>query len=63
MILEMPADSVAPAVLALALAGVFTGLILKIWAVTGASIVLIAVALIWWLWPRRSLRERELARE
>jgi membrane protein implicated in regulation of membrane protease activity len=61
MILEMPEDSLAPAVLALGLAGVFTALILKAWIVSVASTVIVAVALIWWLWPRRSLREREPA--
>ena len=61
MILEMPEDSLAPVVLALGLAGVFTGLIMKAWVVTAISTALLAVALLWWLWPRRSLREREPA--
>jgi heme/copper-type cytochrome/quinol oxidase subunit 1 len=61
MILEMPEDSLAPAVLALGLAAVFTGLIMKVWIVTAISALLVAVALLWWMWPRRNLREREPA--
>jgi len=61
MILEMPEDSLAPVLLTLGLAGVFCGLIMKVWLLSAASVLVIAVALVWWLWPRRSLREREPA--
>ena len=61
MILEMPDDSFAPVLLALGIAGVFAGLIMKAWPVTAVAAVVLAVALVWWLWPRRDLREREAA--
>ena len=59
MILEMPEDSFAPALLALGIAGVFASLIMKAWIMTALCTVILAVALAWWLWPRRNLRERE----
>jgi cytochrome c oxidase subunit 1/cytochrome c oxidase subunit I+III len=59
MILEMPEDSLAPVILTLGIAGVFTGLILKVWAITGLCLLIVAIGLLWWLWPRRGLRERE----
>jgi cytochrome c oxidase subunit I len=62
MILEMPEDSFAPVLLTLGIAGVFTGLIMKAWPVTAGCTAIIAAALLWWLWPRRGLREREPAR-
>jgi heme/copper-type cytochrome/quinol oxidase subunit 1 len=61
MILEMPEDSLAPLFLSLGLAGAFAGLILKLWVVTAIFGVVLAMALLWWLWPRRALREREPA--
>ncbi|HEY6454546.1 MAG TPA: cbb3-type cytochrome c oxidase subunit I [Steroidobacteraceae bacterium] len=61
MILEMPEDSMAPLLLSLGLAGAFAGLILKLWVVTAIFAVVLALALLWWLWPRRALREREPA--
>jgi heme/copper-type cytochrome/quinol oxidase subunit 1 len=61
MVLEMPADSVAPFVLAVGLSALFVGLLLKTWMVAalGGAIALFAVLL--WLWPRTDLREREPA--
>ncbi len=62
MILEMPEDSFAPLLLSLGLAGAFAGLIMKLWIVTGLFALVLALAVLWWLWPRRALREREPAR-
>ena len=59
MILEMPEDTCAPAVLALGITILFAGLIAKNWQIAGAGAVVTAVALLVWLWPRRELRERE----
>ncbi|MBV8297297.1 MAG: cbb3-type cytochrome c oxidase subunit I [Acidimicrobiia bacterium] len=59
MILRMPEDTAAPFVLTLGLAGIFTGLILKSWLLTGGGTIVLGVALLVWLWPRRALRERE----
>ena len=62
MILEMPHDTAAPFWLTLALSGVFVGLILRNWSLTWAGVLLAGVALLFWLWPRRELREREPVR-
>jgi hypothetical protein len=59
MVLEMPEDSFAPVLMALGIAVVFVGLLLKTWSVVGVGGVVTAVALLLWLWPRRDLRERE----
>jgi cytochrome c oxidase subunit I len=61
MILEMPEDSFAPVFLTLGLAGAFAGLIMKAWLLTAIFTVILAAAVLWWLWPRRALREREAA--
>jgi len=61
MILEVPQDSCAPAVLAAGVAGTFSGLILKSEPLVIVSAVVLGLALLWWLWPRRQLREREPA--
>jgi len=58
-IVEMPEDSWAPLALATGLALLFTGLLLKSWpAAAGGGLVSLA-ALVFWLWPRRQLLERE----
>jgi cytochrome c oxidase subunit I len=59
MILEMPADTYAPLLLALGVSIVFVGVLLKLWALAAAGAILSAAALLLWLWPRRALRERE----
>ncbi len=61
MILEMPEDSSAPLLLAVGTALTFSALILRSWWLTGGGLLLSALALLLWLWPRRELRERELA--
>jgi cytochrome c oxidase subunit I+III len=59
MILEMPQDTAAPFLLALGTTILFCGLIAVNWPVTGCGACLAAVALLFWLWPRRELRERQ----
>jgi cytochrome c oxidase subunit I len=59
MVLEMPRDTAAPFLLTLGLSVVFAGLILVLWSLTAAGLVLSAAAVLFWLWPRRELRERE----
>ena len=61
MVLEMPEDSFAPALLALGVAVLFVGLLLKTWAVVVVGGGVAALALLAWFWPRRELREREAA--
>jgi len=57
----MPQDSFAPLMLAAGLAALFVGLLLKIWLLAGAGGAIAALAILIWLWPRTSLREREPA--
>ena len=64
MIVEMPEDSVAPAITALGTAIGFVGLLLKTmllvsWTVTVLGAVVTILGIVMWLWPRRDLRERE----
>jgi cytochrome c oxidase subunit I len=59
MVLEMPADSFAPLLLAIGISVIFVGLLLKLWSLTGLGGVVTVLALLAWLWPRRELRERE----
>jgi cytochrome c oxidase subunit I len=61
MILEMPEDSYAPVLLTVGLSILFVGLLCKAWTVVGVAIVLTAAALLFWMWPRRQLLEREPA--
>jgi cytochrome c oxidase subunit I len=61
MILEMPEDSMAPLSLAVALSVLFVGMLIKVWWVAGLGAVLAVAALVFWLWPRRELLEREPA--
>ena len=58
-VLEMPEDSFAPVLLALGTAIVFVGLLLKHWSIVGVGGAAVALAILFWLWPRRELRERE----
>ncbi|HZO23074.1 MAG TPA: cytochrome c oxidase subunit I [Steroidobacteraceae bacterium] len=60
MILEMPEDSTAPFVLTLGTALLFVGLLLKLWSIVIIGTVVLAIATLFWLWPRRELREREV---
>jgi hypothetical protein len=59
MILEMPEDSYAPVLVTVGLSILFVGLLCKAWAIVGVAIVVTAAALLFWMWPRRQLLERE----
>jgi cytochrome c oxidase subunit 1/cytochrome c oxidase subunit I+III len=61
IILEMPADTSVPLVLACGLSVLFVGLLLKVWIAAGVGAAIAAVAVVAWMWPRRELREREPA--
>jgi cytochrome c oxidase subunit 1/cytochrome c oxidase subunit I+III len=62
VILRMPGDSPAPLLLALALSGVFVALLLRAWWAAGGFGVLVALAMLVWLWPERELGQtREVA--
>lgn len=60
-IVEMPCDSWAPLLLAVALAILFVALLLKLWLAIALGALLVLGALILWLWPQRRLLEREPA--
>ena len=60
-IVEMPEDSWAPFLLTLALAVLFVAMLLKSWLVIAIGGLLVFGALLFWLWPRRRLLEREVA--
>jgi heme/copper-type cytochrome/quinol oxidase subunit 1 len=59
MVLEMPADSVAPLLLTIGLTLLFVGLLLKAWPAAAIGACIGAFAVLAWLWPSRELRERE----
>jgi cytochrome c oxidase subunit 1/cytochrome c oxidase subunit I+III len=61
MLLEMPGDTVAPFWVALGASGTFVGLLLKNWGLVSVGVVVTALAVLAWLWPRRALGEREVA--
>jgi hypothetical protein len=63
MILEMPEDSAAPVVLTAGLSVLFVGLLLKNWVTVGVGAAITAAGILFWMWPRRDLREREPAAE
>ncbi len=54
LILKMPADSLTPVLLAVALTVVFTGLVLHSWWLAVAGCVAAAADMIAWLWPERT---------
>jgi heme/copper-type cytochrome/quinol oxidase subunit 1 len=59
MILEMPEDSFAPLILTVGMSVLFAGLLLKNWIAVGVGGLVAAAGILFWLWPRRDLRERE----
>jgi heme/copper-type cytochrome/quinol oxidase subunit 1 len=63
MILEMPEDSFAPLVLTVGLSVIFVGLLLKFWIAAGIGAAIVIAALLSWMWPRRSLLQRESLHE
>lgn len=59
VIVKMPEDSLAPLLLSLALAALFTTMMLEAWWWLGVSIIAILIITMAWLWPRRNLGEIE----
>lgn len=59
VIVKMPDDSLAPLLLSLALAALFTTMMVEAWWWLGASIVASLLVITAWLWPRQSLSEIE----
>jgi cytochrome c oxidase subunit 1/cytochrome c oxidase subunit I+III len=57
VILKMPGDTLVPLCLALAMSVLTIGLILFNWFVVVAGVVLIAAAILAWLWPSAALGE------
>jgi cytochrome c oxidase subunit I len=57
VILKMPADTLVPVCVALAMTVLTAGLILVNWLVAALGIVLIAIAIAAWLWPSATLGE------
>ena len=53
LILQMPEDTLAPFVLTLGVAALFTGALLHLWWLAGVGVAVIAAALMAWFWPRR----------
>lgn len=58
-ILQMPADTAWPLLLALSLTVLFFGLLLHAWWVAGAGAAALAISMIGWLWPDRREQRRE----
>jgi hypothetical protein len=63
MILEMPEDSYAPFLLTVGLSVLFVGMLVKLFTIIWLGVALTAVALLFWMWPRRQLLEREWVHE
>jgi heme/copper-type cytochrome/quinol oxidase subunit 1 len=63
MILEMPEDSYAPFLLTAGLSVVFVGMLIELFTIIWIGVALTAVALLFWMWPRRQLLEREWVHE
>lgn len=59
VIVKMPDDSLAPLLLSLALAALFTTMMVEAWWWLGASIIASLLVITAWLWPRQSLGEIE----
>ncbi|MBS0234886.1 MAG: cytochrome c oxidase subunit I [Proteobacteria bacterium] len=59
VIVKMPEDSLVPLLLSLALAALFTTMMLEAWWWLAASAIAILVITVAWLWPRQSLGEIE----
>jgi cytochrome c oxidase subunit 1/cytochrome c oxidase subunit I+III len=61
LILEMPADTLAPLALAIAMIVLFSGALLHAWWLAGLGIAGCAAALVLWFWPRRVHADLEAA--
>jgi len=53
LILEMPADSLAPLTLAIGLVAIFASLLFRQWVGVGGGILIVTLALLGWFWPLR----------
>ena len=58
-IIKMPSDAYSPFYLGLFSALLFAGLLLHVWWFAGACVIGIAASLIAWMWPERTLGQRE----
>ena len=59
VILKMPGDSYLPLLVAVAMAAVFTCMLLHSWSGAGIAAVATFIASVVWLWPRRVLAQIE----
>ena len=59
VILKMPGDTYSPLLLAIGLAVVFFGALIHAWWLLGVGALATLIAMIVWLWPRRSLVQIE----
>jgi len=62
LILRMPEDNMAPFFTTLSLSVLFTAMLLKSFIAMAAAGIAILICLLWWLWPRKHLRQRTEAR-
>jgi cytochrome c oxidase subunit I len=60
IILKMPGESYMPLAVTLCLSALFAGLMAHIWGLAAAAILLGAIAVIAWLWPRAEAGEKAL---
>jgi len=61
VILRMPSDSYVPLAFALAMSVSFVGLLLQHPTFAGVGVILMAAALVAWLWPERRLAQTAAA--
>lgn len=59
VIVKMPEDSLAPILLSLALAALFSTMMIEAWWWLTASALAILITTVFWLWPQRALGETE----
>ncbi|HEX5124938.1 MAG TPA: cbb3-type cytochrome c oxidase subunit I, partial [Rhodanobacteraceae bacterium] len=57
LVMKMPEDTLAPLILTIGMALGFIGMLMHLWWLTGAGSLLTLVALIAWLWPRRTMAQ------
>ncbi|HET7587186.1 MAG TPA: cbb3-type cytochrome c oxidase subunit I [Gammaproteobacteria bacterium] len=51
VILKEPGESFAPIIMALLIAGMFIGLLLEWWWISGAAVIAMFPAMLYWFWP------------
>ena len=57
VILKMPGDSYVPLFLGIFASLLFVGMLIHWWEFTGAMVLGVAITLVAWMWPEKSLRE------